>query len=55
MHTPTRRPFTLSEHARIIGGTLTVTHGPFCATHRGGECQCDPRYTLKRVRKGRRQ
>lgn len=53
MTTP-NRPFTLAESARVRGGKLITTHGPFCATHRGGECGCDPRYALRRQPRDRR-
>jgi hypothetical protein len=53
MATP-NRPFTLAESARVRGGSIQVIHGPLCASHYGGEYQCDPRYALRRQPRDRR-
>jgi hypothetical protein len=47
---PIRKPFTLGECCRVRGGAIVAIHGPHCASRAGGECGCDPRYALKRVR-----
>jgi hypothetical protein len=49
MTTPTRKPFTIAESARVRGGTLIAQHGPNCASRSGGECGCIPTYRLQRV------
>lgn len=52
MHSP-RKPFTLAEHARIVGGSLHTQHGPNCASRSGGDCGCLVVYKLQRERKVR--
>jgi hypothetical protein len=50
----TRTRFTLAESARVRGGSILVRHSHLCASHYGGECQCDPRYALRRQPRDRR-